>query len=156
MLEKIIRSLYGFDVDYEVAPKRSIHSNVICHLKAELKAHGFETRTEVIKPYNTLRPDGRVVRVPGMIDLMAKLSNRKIAIEYDNGNSLKYKSIEKMFSTGFPIQIGIVRGNLSGRSVINQNIERIESRIKKFGRPFREFWLVILTECRLYKFYSEV
>jgi len=131
-----------------------LHSQLIDVITTYLQALDFEVQKEHIVHYQTVSKNNVIWPTCGVLDLLITGKKRKVAIEFDKGNHIRYKSVEKLFKSDCPIQIAIARGNLSGRSTFDANLERIESRIRRFGRPFKEFWLVILSERRTYKLYN--
>lgn len=64
---------------------------------------------EIIFDYVKANDD--IIRKRGFIDLFAISDEDKVAIEFDNGNNLKLKSISKLLQSDANIRIGVVRGN---------------------------------------------
>ncbi len=77
------------------------------------------------------------------MDLVGIKNEQKIAIEFDSGVHLKFKSIEKLFQTDADVCIGFVRGK---ENSLEENIERIKKITKESGFSKEDFWLIILTE----------
>jgi hypothetical protein len=82
------------------------------------------------------------------VDLIVIKNGRKIAIEFDSGVHLKFKSIEKLFQADADVCIGIVRGK---ENVLEENIERIEEITKESGFLKKDFRLIVLTERTAHK-----
>jgi len=61
--------------------------------------------------FDCVKANGAIVERRGLIDLFVFFKQKKIAIEFDNGNRLKLKSISKLLQSDADIRIGIVRGN---------------------------------------------
>ena len=60
--------------------------------------------------FDCVKANGDIVRQRGFIDILASLEEEKVAIEFDNGNNLKLKSISKLLQSDANIRIGVVRG----------------------------------------------
>ena len=83
-----------------------------------------------------------MVRKEGYVDLVAVKNGRKVAVEFDNGVHVKFKSVEKLFQVDADVCIGIVRGKTNG---LNGNVERIEE-VKKECGDKNNLWLIVLSE----------
>ena len=80
------------------------------------------------------------------MDLVAFKNGRTIAIEFDTGVHLKFKSIEKLFHVDADMCIGIIKGRLDTLGSLNANVERIGQVRGELGAFKKNFWLIILTE----------
>jgi hypothetical protein len=77
--------------------------------------------------------------------LVAFKNCRKIAIEFDTGNNLKFKGIEKLFQANADLCIGIVRGKCD-TVVLNANVDRIEQVRRELGIFKKNIRLIVLAE----------
>ena len=68
-----------------------------------------EGESPIFHDHQTLRT-GDFRMKQGYIDLIAHGKDQKIAIEFDSGTSLKYKSIEKLLQCDADVLLGIVKG----------------------------------------------
>ncbi len=106
--------------------------------------NGYRVRLEYpLRFYSIIRRSGDKVSRNGNLDLLAVKNEQKIAIEFDNGIHLKFKSIEKLFQVDADLCIGIVRGKLK---TFDANIERIEQVKEEFGFLKKDFWLIIASD----------
>ena len=88
------------------------------------------------------KSDDRAFR-NGNIDLVAVKNRRKIALEFDNGVHLKFKSIEKLFQIDADLCIAIIRGR---SNTLAGNMQRIEQVKEELGPLKKDFWFIILSE----------
>ena len=61
--------------------------------------------------FDCVKANGEIVERRGFIDFFVFFKQKTIAIEFDNGNRLKLKSISKLLQSEADVRIGIVRGN---------------------------------------------
>lgn len=127
IIDGIKEICFNFDCNNE---RRFIHRNTLNEIKNFLENCNFITQLEypIIFDYKTTKGD-TIFMKNGFIDLVAESNQIKIAIELDSGNHLKYKSIEKLLKTNFDILIGIVKGNSGSPELIQENIDRIKSKM---------------------------
>jgi hypothetical protein len=92
--------------------------------------------------FNNVKANGEIVRQRGFIDFLVYFDNKKIAIEFDNGNRLKLKSIAKLLQSGADLMIGIVRGNPT-YNVQFSNRKRMKWVMKKL-QNFRRILLIVI------------
>lgn len=93
-----------------------------------------------------MRKSGDRISREGNLDLVAFKNGRKIAIEFDTGVHLEFKSIEKLFQGDADICIGIVKGRLNTLGSLNANFDRIEQVKGELGAFKKKFCLIILDE----------
>ncbi|PVX23974.1 MAG: hypothetical protein CW691_09280 [Candidatus Bathyarchaeum sp.] len=77
-----------------------------------------------------------------MIDIVAVLGQEKVAIEFDNGNNLKLKSISKLLQSDADIRIGVVRGNKRA-NVWPSNKRRISYVMRRLEILKKPIYLII-------------
>jgi len=92
--------------------------------------------------YRNVKANSDIVEQRGFIDFFVKYKLIRIAIEFDNGNLLRLKSISKLLQSDSNYLIGIVRGN-QGYNVKYQNIRRITYVMKRLQLQNRSILLII-------------
>lgn len=79
----------------------------------------------------------------GFIDLYAFNGHWKVAIEFDTGNTLKRRSIEKLLESGADVVIGIA-GARCATPILQNNIRKVMNAIE-YTRPItKRFWIILL------------
>ena len=78
-------------------------------------------------------------------------NGRKIAIEFDTGVHLKFKSIEKLFQVDADLCIGIIKSKSNKSGSLDANIERFEQLTEEFGGFKNNVWLIVLSEKIVHK-----
>ena len=143
VLEQVKRVCFSVNVEN----REGLHRDVLDRLKALFVDGGYKVHLEYpIHFESRIRKSGDKVSRDGKLDLVAFKNGRKIAIEFDTGVHLKFKSIEKLFQVDADVCIGIIKGRLNNLGSLNANIGRIEQ-VKGELRVFKKkFWLIILTE----------
>ena len=127
-----------------VEERKGLHKEVIDKLKNVLINEGYKVHLEYpIHFKSRIRKSGETIQREGNVDLVGSKNEQKIAIEFDNGVHLKFKSFEKLFQTDADVCIGLVRGK---EKSLEENIERIETITKELGFSKEDFWLIVLTE----------
>jgi hypothetical protein len=79
----------------------------------------------------------------GFIDLYAFNDHWKVAIEFDTGNILKCRSIEKLLESGADIAIGIA-GARCAAPVLQSNIRKVMKASEYAGPIKNKFWIILL------------
>jgi len=92
--------------------------------------------------YRNVKANGDIVEQRGFIDFFVKHRLIRIAIEFDNGNLLRLKSISKLLQSDSNYVIGIVRGN-QRYNVLEQNKKRITYVMKNLKLQNRSILLII-------------
>ncbi len=77
------------------------------------------------------------------MDMVAIKDGRRIAIEFDSGVNLKFKSIEKLFQIDADLCIGIVRGK---SEKLGFCLKKIVNLVEEFDFPGENFWVISLAE----------
>jgi hypothetical protein len=77
------------------------------------------------------------------LDLTAVKNGLKIAIEFDTGIRVKFKSVEKLLEVDAEMCIAIVKG---GANALESNVNRIEEIRKELGCSKNNLWLMVLSE----------
>jgi hypothetical protein len=118
--------------------------DVLDGLKALLAKGGYKVYFEYpIHFKSRIRKSGDWISRDGKLDLVAVKNGRRVAIEFDTGVRLKFKSIEKLFQVDADLRIGIIRGKLNKSGNLDMNIERFEKLTKEF-RGFKNKSLGVL------------
>ncbi len=134
-----------FRVNFE--DREGLHRDVIERLKALFANGGYKVHLEYpIHFESRIRKSGDRISRDGNLDLFAFKNGRKIAIEFDTGVHLKFKSIEKLFQVNADICIGIIRGRFNSLGSLNSNVDRIEQVKRELGAFKKNFRLIILAE----------
>jgi len=139
----IIDKVKGVCFRIDVENRKELHRGVICKLKRVFVEGGYRVRLEYPICFESrIRKSGDKVLREGNVDLVAVKNGRKIAIEFDSGVHLKFKSIEKLFQVDADVCIGVVRGK---SNALEGNIKRIEQLKQEFGFLKRNFWSIVLS-----------
>ncbi len=143
VIEQVKRACFGVNIEN----REGLHRDVLDRLKALFVNGGYKVHLEYpIHFESRIRKSGDRIFRDGNLDLVAFKNGRKIAIEFDTGVHLKFKSIEKLFQVDANMCIGIIKGRLDTLGSLNANVERIE-RVKGELATFKkDFRLIILAE----------
>jgi len=140
----IIDKVKGLCFSVHVEDRQGLHRTVIDKLKRMLIEGGYRVHLEYPICFESrIRKSGDKIRREGNVDLVGIKNGRKIAVEFDSGVHLKFKSIEKLYQVDADMCIGVIRGKAN---VLEENIERIKGVTKDFGFLEKDFWLIVLTE----------
>ena len=143
VIEQVKRVCFSVNV----ANREGLHRDLLDRLKALFVNGGYEVHLEYpIHFESRIRKSGDRISREGSLDLVAFKNGRKIAIEFDTGAHLKFKSIEKLFQVDADICIGIVKGRLNTLGSLNANVDRIEQVKGELGGFRKNFLLIILAE----------
>jgi hypothetical protein len=80
----------------------------------------------------------------GFIDIVAFGHNKKIVIEYDNTNILKFKSICKLLYSNANFTIGIVHGKRDRPFLIFENTIKIKKTAKEIGVTDKAILIIVM------------
>jgi len=127
--------------------REGLHSNVLDGLRVLFTKGGYTIHLEYpIHFKSRIRKSGDWISRDGYLDLVAIKKGRKIAIEFDTGVRLKFKSIEKLFQVDADLCIGIIKGKSNRSGSLDVNIERFEQLTEEFGGVKNNVWLIVLSE----------
>jgi len=119
-----------------------IHLTFLQELGSHLSSHGYTLHREYPTNFFSLRRRDNTSHFKrGFIDLLLDKNNLTIGIEFDNGNRLRFRNIEKLLQSHLSISIGIVRTSSS----ISENISRIKH-VMLEQKLFSEFWLLSIQD----------
>ena len=139
VIDKVSDVCFAIDVE----GRAGLHMDLIGKLKKLFVEGGYRVYLEYpIWFESRVRKSGDIVRKEGYVDLVAVKNGRKVAVEFDNGVHVKFKSVEKLFQVDADVCIGIVMGKTNG---FNGNVERIEE-VKKDCGDKNNLWLIVLSE----------
>ena len=143
VIEQVKRVCFSVNV----ANREGLHRDVLDRLKALFANGGYKVYLEYpIHFESRIRKSGDSISREGNLDLVGFKNGRKIAIEFDNGIHLKFKSIEKLFQVDADRCIGIIKGRLNTLGSLNANVDRIEKVKRELGAFKKNFGLIILAE----------
>ena len=143
VIEQVKRVCFSVNVEN----REGLHRDMIDRLKALFVNGGYKVFLEYpIQFESRIRKSGDRISREGNLDLVAFKNGRKIAIEFDTGVRLKFKSIEKLFQVDADICVGIIKGRLNSVGSLNSNIDRIEQVKRELGIFKKNFHLIILAE----------
>ncbi len=111
---------YGYEEPFGINHER-FKADFISFLQKE----GCDVIEEYELFFDNVSANGKIARKRGFIDFWVTFENKRIAVEFDNGNKLKLKSICKLLQSGADLMIGIVRGN-QYYNVKVSNIKRVK------------------------------
>jgi len=130
-----------------IEKRDGLHRNMLDGLKALFAKGGYKVYLEYpIHFKSRIRKSGDWIFRDGNLDLVAIKKGRKIAIEFDTGVRLKFKSIEKLFQVDADLCIGIIKGKSNRSGSLDVNIERFEQLTEEFGNLNKNVWLIVLSE----------
>jgi len=146
LIEKLLYNLFA---------KRTPCDLVITKLHHCLWQNGYKVRSLAYINFFTFTARHPTAQQrSGYIKLKARKGNHTLAIEFDPGLVVRFKSAEKLIQSGCSIKIAIVRGNLRNRSVLRTNLDRLKTTITRLPSNLKgELWLVILSERLIYKLF---
>jgi hypothetical protein len=143
VVEQVKRVCFSANVE----DREGLHRDVLDRLKALFANGGYKVHLEYpIHFESRIRKSGDRISRDGKLDLVAFKNGRKIAIEFDTGVHLKFKSIEKLFQVAADMCIGIIKGRLNTLGSLNANVDRIEQVKGEPGSFKKNFRLIILAE----------
>ncbi len=132
LIEKIKEFCYKYN-----PPSKRHHGNFKTDFIKFLIKNDCRVINEYEINYRNVKANGDIVEQRGFIDFFVIHKQIRIAIEFDNGNLLRLKSISKLLQSNSNYIIGIVRGN-QRYNVLKQNMKRItyvKKRLKLLNRP---------------------
>ena len=140
IISKVQAACFGLNTE----KREKIHGDVLDRLRRLFVKGGYRVRLEYPLCFDSMirKSDDRAFR-NGNIDLVAVKNRRKIALEFDNGVHLKFKSIEKLFQIDADLCIAIIRGR---SNTLAGNMQRIEQVKEELGPLKKDFWFIILSE----------
>lgn len=131
----------------EIASRTDSHRRVLNELVEIFQDLGFTTKKEKETIFNSISVHKSIkTQKRGFIDFYAKKGDFVVAVEFDSGARLKYKSIEKLIQSEANLCIGITFGSLTGKKVVKENLIRISSRKEFLMESKKDFWLVVILE----------
>ncbi len=140
LIDEIERVCFGVNIK----SRDGLHRDVINKLKSLFIKGGYKVRLEYPICFNSrIRKSGDCISRNGNLDLFAVKKDQKVAIEFDTGVNLKFKSIEKLFQAEANLCIAIVRGN---SDTLDCSIERVEQLKEEYGFLRVNLWVIILSE----------
>jgi len=140
LLEKIKEFCYNYN-----PPSKRHHGNFKSDFINYLTRNDCRVIDEYEITYRNVKSNGDIVEQRGFIDFFIFHKQIRIAIEFDNGNLLRLKSISKLLQSDSNYIIGIVRGN-QRYNVKHQNIRRINYVMKRLQLLNRSILLIINSE----------
>jgi hypothetical protein len=87
---------------------------------------------------------GQTIDEHGFMDVCAFAHNKKLVIEYDNGNHLKTNSISKLFHSDADVPIGLVRGRRGKPFLRFENTSKIKRIAKNLGIAKKVIFLIVI------------
>ena len=143
VLDEVKRVCFSANIEN----REGLHRNVLDGLRALFAKGGYKVHLEYpIHFKSRIRKSGDWISRDGNLDLVAVKNGRRVAIEFDTGVRLKFKSIEKLFQVDADLRIGIIRGKLNKSGSLDMNIERFEQLTEEFGNLKKNVWLIVLSE----------
>ncbi len=132
--------------------REGLHRNVLDGLRVLFAKGGYKVHLEYpIHFKSRIRKSGDWISRDGNLDLVAVKNGREIAIEFDTGVHLKFKSIEKLFQVDADLCIGIIKGKSNKSGSLDANIERLEQLTEEFRGFKNNVWLIVLSEKIVHK-----
>jgi hypothetical protein len=121
-----------------------LHNALLQNLFDLFTANGYEAIREwPVNHVHYFRVWNMPIKKNGFIDLLAYNQIEKIAVEFDTGNELKQRSIEKLLESGADFAIGIVGARCISPK-LQTNIRRV-MKATEYIRPVdKRLWIVLL------------
>jgi hypothetical protein len=122
----------------DIQKRKGLHINFLRRLKFYFKTQYLGVRREYALKYQSIhRKTGELSWKTGLIDLVVFIEAKKlIAVEFDSGKKLKYKSLEKLLYSNSEVLIGIVRG--SHKESYEKNRENNLGRLKEVIEEYKK------------------
>ena len=140
----VIDEIKGMCFGVNIKSRDGLHRDVLSKLKSMFVKGGYKVRLEYPICFNSrIRKSGDCISRSGNLDLVAVKKGQKVAIEFDTGVNLKFKSIEKLFQAEADLCVAIVRGN---SDTLDCSIERVEQLKEEYGFLDGNLWVIILSE----------
>jgi hypothetical protein len=125
------------------------HDLFLTALENWLRVKGYVTvREQNIFYRHWDRRSDAICSKRGLIDLYARNNDHKVAVEFDNGKRLKFKSIEKLNDSDADILVGVVAGGADDKCIKN-NYQRYSEVAINNVSVNRDVWLIILSGSRI-------
>jgi hypothetical protein len=119
-----------------------VHQSFLRELGAYLSSRGYTPHLEYPTSFFGLRRRDSFSSIrKGYIDLLFEKDKLLVGIEFDNGNRLRFRNIEKLLQSNLDMSIGIVHTSSS----IPENIHRIKQ-VMLEQKLYTEFWLLSLQD----------
>ena len=140
---------FMFHNRYGLEGPRRYHELYLNDLETWLRGRGYETAREKSIMYGHRdRKGDAICSKRGLIDLYAKNMDHDVAVEFDNGKRLKFKSMEKLNNSNADILVGVVAGDADDRSV-EYNNQRYGEMASNNSLVVRGIWLIVLSEGKI-------
>jgi hypothetical protein len=140
IIEQVKRVCFGVDIE----SREGLHQNVMNELeKLFIKGGYIVCREYPIRFDSIARKSRERISRNGYVDMAAIKDGHRIAIEFDSGVNLKFKSIEKLFQIDADLCIGIVRGK---SEKLGFCLEKIVKLVEEFNFLGGNFWVISLAE----------
>ncbi|HOE93330.1 MAG TPA: hypothetical protein PLK11_04150 [Methanofastidiosum sp.] len=137
-----------FNQNLEI-PRNELHSELLNKISIFLKNKNYLVVPEYSLQYETIERKTKTGKIKnGKIDVLAINLPQIIAIEFDSGLNLKYKSIEKLIQSEANILIGIVKGDKECGSF--SNLDRLASTLGN-EKIDKKFHLIMLAAKKTFK-----
>ena len=125
----------------------SSHEGFLLGLSGLLVQNGWKVSREYPLSFRNVRKNGEIEKRGGGIDLHASLQGKKIAVEFDMGQSLRFRNVAKLLQSKADMAIGIVGGSKGCTcSSLDSNKERIQYVMDKLGILDKSILLLIVNE----------
>lgn len=153
MSDQLVREMGAFSFkfynNYSSENPGGYHDLYLSDLEAWLRAKGYETARERSITYEHRdRKSDAICLTRGLIDLCARNKDHEVAVEFDNGKRLKFKSIEKLNNSYADILVGVIVGGADDKGV-RSNHQRFSEIAGNNSSVNRDVWLIILSERRI-------
>jgi hypothetical protein len=139
ILRNALLGIFRQVLSIDMTRRHALHQSVVNAASRFLIVRGWRVRREFEMPFDTIvRSRGYSKRIMGRIDLVAEKDGvDSIAVEFDNTNVLKFRSIEKLMQ--FP---GVGIGVVAGRFPVD-NKKRVETVVDELDQVVcRDFWMI--------------
>jgi len=124
-LNEILGTIFKEVLSFPIEVRKGLHEQILERLYHVLSAKGWKIVREVdILFTSIIRSRGEVIQKRGKIDLVATRGLQLFALEFDNTNVLKYKSIEKLLQfRGVSVGITVARYPAESKVRVEQVIK---------------------------------
>ena len=111
-----------------------------------LKENGWDAYIEYeLENFSSLSErTGKIKDQIGFIDIVGFGYNKKLVIEYDTANTMKFVSICKLFCSNANFLIGIVRGKRGKPFLVYENKVKIKKIAREMGFTDKSFFIIVI------------
>lgn len=141
-----VKELVQICYNYQFSDTRhGQHDSLLNMLSNFYRDRGFViTREYPIRFDSYFLRENKIETSNGLIDLVLDSDSQKIAIEFDSGVTLKYKSIAKLIQSNADVRVGIVKGRKSYS--VYETKYKMKDVVRRVSYLPKDFWLISINQ----------